>query len=517
MHNNFYFLRQVSAALEEVLMGTVISECFSQSKAELIIRFETTGDSFYIKGSVLPSLSCLSFPEKFERARKNSVDLFQDAVGRRVTGIKQFENERSFLVSLSDGFAFLFKMHGNRANIILYENQSIHSLFRSGLIGDETTKLATLDRSIDWSREAFQNNIETLPSLYFTFGKLVWKYLDSFGFKMKSDEEKWMMIQTLKRELENPKYYISEIDHSIKLSLLQFGLIKKIPEHPLRAANEFYYNFTQTTALLQEKNALLHALRSRLQAGKNFIQKNHEKLNDLLHNNNYKEWADLIMANLHMVKPMSDSVSVENFYNEYKPVEIKLKKTLTPQKNAEVYYRKSKNQQIEIDRLQQSISAKESELLLIEESLRETEVTEDLKTLRKIKTILPQEKDSKKQSAPLPYHEFFHNGYKILVGRNAENNDILTFKLGYKEDLWLHAKDVAGSHVLIKHQAGKNFPKDVIERAAQLAAYNSKRKTDTLCPVAVTPKKFVRKRKGDPAGAVVVEREEVIMVEPRIS
>jgi predicted ribosome quality control (RQC) complex YloA/Tae2 family protein len=71
--------------------------------------------------------------------------------------------------------------------------------------------------------------------------------------------------------------------------------------------------------------------------------------------------------------------------------------------------------------------------------------------------------------------------------------------------------------VIIKHQSGKPFPKDVIERAAQLAAYNSKRKTDSLCPVSVTPKKFVRKRKGDPAGMVVVEREEVIMVEPRLN
>ena len=70
--------------------------------------------------------------------------------------------------------------------------------------------------------------------------------------------------------------------------------------------------------------------------------------------------------------------------------------------------------------------------------------------------------------------------------------------------------------MIIKHQSGKNFPKDVIERAAQLAAYNSKRKTDSLCPVIVTPKKFVRKRKGDPAGAVEVEREQVILVEPKL-
>ena len=114
----------------------------------------------------------------------------------------------------------------------------------------------------------------------------------------------------------------------------------------------------------------------------------------------------------------------------------------------------------------------------------------------------------------LPYHQFEFRNFRILVGKNAVANDMLTLKFSHKEDLWLHAKDVSGSHVLIKHQSGKNFPRDVIEYAASLAAYNSKRKTESLCPVIVTPKKFVRKRKGDPPGAVVVEREEVVMVEP---
>lgn len=107
-----------------------------------------------------------------------------------------------------------------------------------------------------------------------------------------------------------------------------------------------------------------------------------------------------------------------------------------------------------------------------------------------------------------------YQGFMILVGRNAKNNDLLTQQYAFKEDLWLHARDVSGSHVVIKYQAGKKFPVMVIERAAQLAAFYSKRKTDSLCPVIVTPKKFVRKPKGYPQGAVMVDKEEVVMVEP---
>jgi predicted ribosome quality control (RQC) complex YloA/Tae2 family protein len=187
---------------------------------------------------------------------------------------------------------------------------------------------------------------------------------------------------------------------------------------------------------------------------------------------------------------------------------------LNPQKNAEIFYRKAKNQQIEINKLKEAITQKENEILKLKEWIGLTDETSELKELRKIVVEAGLDKKKQGQTETLPFHEFEFKGYKILVGKNAESNDKLTLKYSYKDDLWLHAKDVAGSHVLVKYQSGKNFPKDVIEYAAGLAAYNSKRKNESLCPVAFTQKKFVRKRKGDPAGMVVVEREEVILVEP---
>jgi predicted ribosome quality control (RQC) complex YloA/Tae2 family protein len=221
------------------------------------------------------------------------------------------------------------------------------------------------------------------------------------------------------------------------------------------------------------------------------------------------------MANLHQVKPGIEKITLPDFYHANQPTEIKLKRDLTPQKNAETYYRKSKNQQIEIDRLRKNLKDKTKDKEQAERQLSSLQQVSSLKELRALfqQQALPEKKEI---NTPLPYHEFAFNGYTILVGRNAQANDVLTLKHTYKEDLWLHAKDVAGSHVVIKHKAGKPFPKDVIERAAQLAAYNSKRKTESLVPVSYTPKKYVRKRKGDPAGMVVVEREDVILVEPKL-
>ena len=124
-----------------------------------------------------------------------------------------------------------------------------------------------------------------------------------------------------------------------------------------------------------------------------------------------------------------------------------------------------------------------------------------------------------KTASPLTADQLFKevdvDGFRILIGRNARNNDLLTQRFAYKEDLWLHARDVTGSHVLIKYRAGKTFPRNVIERAAELAAWYSKRRTDSLCPVTVTPRKYVRKPKGLAEGQVLIEKESVVMVVPR--
>lgn len=515
MHNNYYLLRKLSAQLETIITGSVISECFSQNKDELIIRFEIKEKSFFIKASLQSEFCCLYFQDDFTRARKNSVDLFDPLIGLYVERITQYHNERSFSLDLTEGYQLLFKMHGNRANVVLFKNHSAVQLFRNHLTTDADITLAKLNREIDFSFEAFEQHILDLPTLYYTFGKPVWNFLERNNFSEKSDVEKWQAIQDLLGYLKNPTYYITEAEHKIALSLFPDGNIIQKFKQPVEAINEFFLLYTRTFAFLQEKREALSKLKTTLQGSFSYLVKADKKLKELREDSHYKIWADLLMANLHLVKPGQDKISLPDFYKENNLIEIKLKKDLSAQKNAEVFYRKSKNQQIEIDKLSDSFKSKQNEITGLQQKIDTLENTEDLKTLRNLIDASGIKQEASKKENPLPYHEVLFNGFKIWIGKNAQHNDTLTLKHSFKEDLWLHAKDVPGSHVVIKYQAGKKFPKDVIERAAQLAAFNSKRKTESLAAVAFTLKKFVRKRKGDPAGAIVVEREEVILVEPK--
>lgn len=493
----------------------MVSECFSQNKDELVIRFESKTKPLFVKASLQSEFCCLSFPEDFSRARKNSVDLFESLIGQRVLHITQFENERSFAIEFSDNHELLFKMHGNRANLVLFENGTAINLFRNHLATDADIKLSELHRTIDWSYDAFEANLNDLQKLYFTFGKPVWNFLRHNGFEEKSTVEKWQSIQDLRGYMERPTFYISIVDSKLILSLFPDGDIQIQSKDPIHIISEYFVLYTRTFSFFQERNEILAKLKTKLHNTLNYIVKASEKKKEIEKDTHYKVWADVLMANLHAVKSGDEKISLPDFYNNDKPIEIKLKKELSPQKNAEVFYRKSKNQQIELQKLTESIASKQKDFGDLQEKLITLEKITGLKELRTFVDSSGLKLETTEKEKPLPYHQVEYNGFKIWIGKNAQHNDTLTLKYTFKEDLWLHAKDVPGSHVVVKYQAGKKFPKDVIERAAQLAAYNSKRKTESLCPVAYTTKKYVRKRKDDPAGAVVVEREDVILVEPR--
>jgi len=115
----------------------------------------------------------------------------------------------------------------------------------------------------------------------------------------------------------------------------------------------------------------------------------------------------------------------------------------------------------------------------------------------------------------IPFKRFEIDGFELLVGKSAKANDELLRHYSWKDDLWFHARDVSGSHAILKHQSGREFSAPTIERAAELAAYYSKNKNEPISAVAYTSCKYVRKVKGSAPGSVSIDKENVIMVQPR--
>jgi predicted ribosome quality control (RQC) complex YloA/Tae2 family protein len=509
VYNSYYFLRCVASELHGRLKGHTLVSCFSQSRDELLIEFHKDGKHFFMRASLVPELTAVTFPKQIRRARKNSVDLFPPLVMLTVNSVHVFENDRSFCINLTEGHGILFKMHGNRANVIHLKDNAVADLFRKSITADLNLSPASLNMPINWEA-AKQDPRKALV----TFTPEVWHYLDENGFGNADAHQQWQMILETRAKLESADtYYHIEHRHNLLFSLLPFAKQVEKYKDPLEAVTTYAAVFLSRSAFDREKGRQLNRVQTLIRKGETYLQKTRSHFEASRSDQHFQVWADILMANLERIAPGVKSVTLPNFYDEDSLVAIKLNPQLTPQKNAEAYYRKAKNRSIELKRNQELLIAKEIELLNLNQLLQRIEAAATLEEVEQISDTAPAAKEP--SEIKLPYRESVYMGFRIWIGKDAVTNDELTTRFGSKEDLWLHAKDVAGSHVLIKHQAGKKFPKDVIERAAQLAAFYSKRKTDTLCPVAYTPRKYVRKRKGDPAGAVVVERESVILVEPK--
>lgn len=512
MHNSYYFIRQISTRLNSILPGCPLVDCFTQEKNELIFRFLLPeNELFTLRATTDPTFSCLSFPIGFKRATNNTVDLFHEIRDTIVDRVHQFENERSFLMAFTSGFSILFKLFGNQSNVLLFKGPTVISQFRNNIVKDRNLSPDHHDKHIDWSLEAFSQHAEAARKHYFILGKEVWSYLEQKGYENADHITKWKLILSVREELENPEaYYLIERKGIPALSLLKTDQIINTFADPLEAANAFFIAYRKTGALLQLKKSLTDPLKAELNSAEKFIRENRERLTILRKNDHFKKWADLIMINLGNIDTTTDTVDLIDPAGNGERIQVPLKKGLSPQKNAEVYYRKSKNRNIEISKLEELIREKEEKTQSVSMLLQQIDETTDLQTL---KTFM-RENAPRKKEAPMPYHEHVFQNFRIWVGKNAAANDLLTFRHAHKNDVWLHARDVPGSHVVIKHQSGRTVPRPVIERAAALAAYHSKRKSETLCPVIVTSRKYVRKRKGDPPGTVLVDREEVILVTP---
>ncbi len=509
MFHTYPFLKRLSKQLNSILKNAVIVESFSQQKDELILGLLLADkEDFYIKASLDNEINLISFKKDFHRARKNSVDLFERIINQKIVAVESVYLDRSFFLILSNGDLILFKLHGNRSNIIcITENENL--LFKSKLKNDLSIKLKDLQKNVNLN-EIEDDQLPILEKII-TENSLVF-LREKYAYDDIDIHEKKKIVKSFFEMFDQLNLGISDREPtSIKISYKENQNLCFQSNDLIELSNKLYFEKINRDVLNKRKSVLIRDINKEMKKAKNYISKSKYKLNTINERKSYEEIANLIMANLHTIKRNTRFVELDDFYTN-KRIEIKLNPDLSPQKNAEQYYKKGKNEKTEIQNIEKNIFNKEKIISLLNKEIDLIEsITKfsDLNKLTKEKQQINEKENQRK-----PYKVFYHNQYEIRVGKNARDNDELTLKYSKKDDIWLHARDVAGSHVIIVKNRNEKVPTDTIEYAASLAASNSKRKQDSLCPVIVTPRKYIRKGKGLPPGKVIVEKEEVVIVKP---
>ena len=233
----------------------------------------------------------------------------------------------------------------------------------------------------------------------------------------------------------------------------------------------------------------------------------------------FKQYGDLILSNLWNIGKDTATLVCTNYYDNTE-VKIPLDVNLTPQQNAQAYYkkyRKLKSSAEHNSRLVEENSALLDYLLTIKQSLRNCTEPDDLEQIRNelVALGLIREKQAKKRvETPVKPLNYDICGYNVFVGKNNVQNNFVTFKMAKPTDIWLHASKIHSSHVVIVNDRGGDVPESVIVAAAEICAYYSASSGGSKIPVDYTPRANVKRPNKAPLGFAVYNTYRTVIVNP---
>ncbi len=285
--------------------------------------------------------------------------------------------------------------------------------------------------------------------------------------------------------------------------------------------DQFYTTRDQRDAMRQKSQAVRKTVSSAISRLTRKLAIQEKELTATYDRERLRQLGDILTANLHKVQKGQTKVQVEDFYDENMAViEIPLSPTLSPQQNAAKFYKdyaRMKTAEKELTH-QMELAQQERDYLqsVLEELNRansEAELEEIRQELRQAGYLKADPKARMKQGKLPPMRFQSTDGYPIYVGRNNRQNEELTFKSARKDDLWLHASKIHGSHVIIAC-GGVTPPDDTVTQAAQLAAHYSEGMGGQNIAVDITPVKQVKKIPGGKIGMVIYHSYRTVVVNP---
>lgn len=279
----------------------------------------------------------------------------------------------------------------------------------------------------------------------------------------------------------------------------------------------FYQDKAERDRIAQQASDLIHRIQNELEKNKKKLKKQEQELQDTDKAEEFRQKGELLTTYLNQVPNNQDSVELDNYYTGQK-VSIPLNKALTPSQNAQRYFKKYQKLKEAVKHLGSLISETKATIQYLESvdnalnqaSLSEiSEIREELVQTGFVKRR--HREKIQKRKKPEPY--LASDGKTIiLVGKNNLQNDELTFKMSKKGELWFHAKDISGSHVLIKDNLN---PSDEIKTdAAELAAYFSKARLSNLVQVDMIEAKKLNKPSKAKPGFVTYKGQKTLRVTP---
>ncbi|MBA2174198.1 NFACT family protein [Halobacillus locisalis] len=286
--------------------------------------------------------------------------------------------------------------------------------------------------------------------------------------------------------------------------------------------DDYYSGKAERDRVKQQAGDLFRFLKNERDKNVRKIKKHEQTLKKSESAEEYQKLGELLTAHMHLVKTGDENVTVVDYYDpDQSELTIELNPNKSPSENAQSYFQTYQKLKKSKQVVTTEIAKAEDEIQYFErliqqvESAREEDIEEIREELREegyLKKKAPSKgKKKNKPSKPSPESFESSDGTLIYVGRNNKQNEYLTNRMASKSDVWLHAKDIPGSHVVIKEE---NPTEDTLFEAAQLAANFSKSSRSSTVPVDYTQIRHVKKPSGAKPGYVIYDHQQTLFVTP---
>lgn len=294
----------------------------------------------------------------------------------------------------------------------------------------------------------------------------------------------------------------------------------------LSDALDFYYREQEAEKDFRSRAKSAEAkIKAEIKKRENLIKKLNADLSNHGDAEKWKRFGDLILANLATAQRKADKISVIDYFDENLPkIEIEAEENLSLTEVSEKFFRRYTKARNANEEISKRLKILTSELEKFAEQKAEIETAIDEKNAdffaieESAENKNARRKENKKADNKSKARNFVSGeGFEILVGKGAKDNDHLTFRVAKSNDLWLHAADYPGSHVVVRSKNKQEIPQKTLIEAAQLAAFYSQAREESKVAVHYTLRKFVHKPKGAVAGLVNLASFKTILVEPKIT
>ena len=509
-----------------------------------------------LKLSSVPDMPYIITIEKRYIPQKNARVWYQKHFsGRKLTELQITHGDRILSFHFDSGIRLIFEMTGRHSNII-----AVHNV---GTITGAVRKVTKRESSF---REIKSGTLYKPPPSR-DFPDLVWTPLPAIERQLKSMEG--TILETLRRTLcsgsrffalealslagINPEIYSIDLSSYtiFRLFKIMAELTSKIEQggngatiiyskdslpqdvFPIKmtASNlsiehednldEAVRKYAREREIELEKrslrNNIIGSLNREEQSIKSTILKIERECGDKSEPENLERIGNTILANLHLLKKGMKTVMLADPYGSGE-IEVDLNQTLDGPANARRFFKRAKKIRSASKIAEERLSNLRNRL---ENIIVERDNDANIDEIKMLKIIATKHKKIQTSATVFDADEKFPrrfrsvSGLEIIVGRNDRENDELV-RWAHKNDFWLHAQNIGGSHVILRSPGRQSPDQKSVELAAAIAAYYSKAKTSAVVPVACTQVKYVVKRKGQGPGKVTYTREKVLFVQPGV-